>query len=157
MPTATLQERFDASVSIEPNSGCWLWTGRLNSKSYAMLSMKYKTSKYRLASHISKELGGQPRLSESHLALHKCDTPQCVNPDHLYWGTHQQNADDKVNRRRHHQHSQTACARGHEFTEENTLFKDSRNKRICRTCARRRSMNYYYKKTGREGGAPCPS
>ncbi|RPI81293.1 MAG: hypothetical protein EHM34_08830 [Nitrosopumilales archaeon] len=34
---------------------------------------------------------------------HKCDNPKCVNPDHIYAGTPQTNADDMVarNRTRH--------------------------------------------------------
>jgi hypothetical protein len=28
--------------------------------------------------------------------LHSCDNPPCHNPDHLFLGTHQDNADDKM-------------------------------------------------------------
>lgn len=30
------------------------------------------------------------------LVLHKCDTPHCVNPDHLFLGTDKDNTDDKI-------------------------------------------------------------
>ena len=34
------------------------------------------------------------------MALHRCDRPECVNPRHLYWGTHQNNSDDAWARNR---------------------------------------------------------
>lgn len=33
-------------------------------------------------------------------ALHSCDNPPCINPDHLRWGTHRDNNDDKILRLR---------------------------------------------------------
>jgi len=34
------------------------------------------------------------------LVLHKCDTPGCINTNHLFIGTYQDNADDKVRKGR---------------------------------------------------------
>ena len=43
----------------------------------------------------------------------------------------------------------SACAKGHEFTEENTrrwVAKNGSHRRICRDCDRERSLAYYRRK-----------
>lgn len=37
----------------------------------------------------------EPSLDSLHV-LHKCDNPRCINSDHLYWGSQEQNMVDKV-------------------------------------------------------------
>lgn len=50
---------------------------------------------------IILELLGFPRPSDSHSALHSCDNPLCVNPNHIRWGTAKENAGDMYERGRH--------------------------------------------------------
>jgi len=77
-----------ARSSPEPNSGCWLWLGHCNDQGYPRYGQR---SIGRMA------LGLTDR--DQH-ALHHCDTPCCVNPAHLYVGTHQQNMADMARRKR---------------------------------------------------------
>ncbi len=49
--------------------------------------------------HRSMSYDGRPRPSLM-IQLHSCDNPQCWNPNHLSWGTHQGNADDRESRGR---------------------------------------------------------
>lgn len=92
-----LQVRFDRHVSIEPNSGCWLWTGSALRLGYGQMRVDGKCV---LATHVSLLLAGRPRPSPGACARHKCDNPYCVNPDHLEWGTLKDNSRDSIERGR---------------------------------------------------------
>ena len=87
---ATDQERFEMKVEKHGHGGCWLWTGarRASGHGYAVVSGVAIP-----AARAALEFAGSPRPGKL-LALHRCDNPPCVNPKHLYWGTHQNNMDD---------------------------------------------------------------
>ena len=61
-------------------------------KGYGLLGYKGKTTR---AHKLAYELTYGPVPAGLHV-LHKCDTPSCVNPDHLYLGTNADNVRDKV-------------------------------------------------------------
>lgn len=100
----TINDIRDRSIP-EPNTGCWLWLNSTDAGGYGQWTAP---TKYQSRSG--------PRLWRAHRVafaiangsidldldvLHKCDTPSCVNPDHLVCGTHQQNMDDMMRKGRH--------------------------------------------------------
>ena len=95
----TIAERFEHYNLPEPNSGCWLWIGTYDHWGYGVLNVGPKKRK---AHQISHELFKGP--SRGLHVLHQCDLPCCVNPDHLYLGTDQDNANDRVRRGRQPDH-----------------------------------------------------
>jgi len=96
---AALSERFYDKVMPEPNSGCWLWVGS-ERKGYGRLYCRENGRQKPYSAHrLSYELhkGAIPR---GMIICHRCDNTYCVNPDHLYCGTHEQNTADMFARGR---------------------------------------------------------
>lgn len=89
-------EKFMSQVYPEPNTGCWLWGGRHDEKGYGRLS---HTLKFQVAHRMSFFIHNGEFDKKMHV-LHKCDTPACVNPDHLYLGDQKQNNIDRDTRGR---------------------------------------------------------
>lgn len=92
---ATLLERFEAYV--EKSDGCWKWTGYRDPNGYGRLNIDNVPV---LAHRISWDLFKRKPIGEDH-ALHRCDNPQCVNPDHLFRGDQISNTADKMKKKRH--------------------------------------------------------
>ncbi|PQA71673.1 HNH endonuclease [Brucella oryzae] len=91
-----LDRLFDRTIP-EPNSGCMIWLGAVNKDGYPSVGINSKTL---LATRLvlSQKLG-RP-LMKSECACHKCDVPSCINPDHLWAGTHRENIDDRTRKSR---------------------------------------------------------
>lgn len=84
-------ERFMHYVFPMPKEiGCWMWTGSTNKQGYGQIRFG---GKLRLSTHVSLDLFSNG-LPDGMCALHKCDTPLCVNPDHLFVGTQKDNMKD---------------------------------------------------------------
>jgi HNH endonuclease len=87
----SLEERFWAKVV--KTSECWKWTANKNNKGYGMIREGGLLPK-RLAHRVSWVIhNGQ--IPEQMCVLHKCDNPECTNPNHLFLGTLAENMLDK--------------------------------------------------------------
>lgn len=91
MPAARpLDERFHEKYQKVPFSGCWLWTGALDTDGYGMIAVgRGPKAAHRISWILHK---GEIPLQQH--VLHHCDIPCCVNPAHLFLGTHADNMKD---------------------------------------------------------------
>ena len=93
----TLEERFWEKVDIRSEDECWEWKGSRHWKwKYGHFKLNGKTiSSHKVFYEMSKG-----KIPEGLLVLHKCDNPPCVNPNHLFLGTNDDNMKDMATKGR---------------------------------------------------------
>jgi hypothetical protein len=94
-------EAFNTRWTPEPNSGCWLWTGNYfkGRGGYGAFTCRPHNIKLARAHRLSYAIHRRPVTEDEHV-LHTCDTPSCVNPDHLFVGNQLANMQDKARKER---------------------------------------------------------
>lgn len=130
-----IEGRLWEKISPEPNSGCWLWVGALNTQGYGLL---YVNGRLQGAHRACYELYVGTIPPDCDLD-HLCRVVCCVNPQHLEAVSHQENC------RRGtggiisgaQQRNKTHCPSGHPYDIENT-YHHPKGYRACRACARER-------------------
>lgn len=83
--------RFWIKVAVRGANECWLWQAYIDQEGYGRFSFD---GKRRFAHRAAWILTFGPLPNEARV-LHKCDNPTCVNPAHLFIGTHQDNMNDR--------------------------------------------------------------
>lgn len=84
------------NIKFDRKTGCWNWVGSMWANGYARTGIKgCKGRAYRLSYQEFKGV-----IKKGHIVCHKCDNPKCVNPNHLFQGTNQDNMTDMVNKNR---------------------------------------------------------
>jgi hypothetical protein len=92
----TVEYRFWNNVD-KSTDGCWLWQGWLDSKGYGAIRVNGSAIK---AHRLSYELH-RGTIPDGLFVCHTCDVPRCVNPDHLFLGTAEDNVNDMMAKGRH--------------------------------------------------------
>ncbi len=157
----TTTERTDAerlAARSKRVGGCLIYMGAArNSRSgYGSIRCDQGKGKHVYAHRLAYELTYGP-IPRGLFVCHHCDVRRCIEPTHLFLGTHRDNMADMVAKGRGF--GSAHCKRGHAFTPENTRWYRSGQRR-CRTCQTETNRLYFrewYKRrrlVARSAGTP---
>lgn len=91
---ARMKEKLAERSSHQVN-GCILYTGQ-NNGTYGQIEYRRKTY---LAHRVAYQLA-KGDIPKGHCVCHQCDTPLCINPDHLWLGSYKDNVADMYAKKR---------------------------------------------------------
>lgn len=89
-------ERFWEKVEIVGVDDCWEWQGHKNPRGYGHFSIKHQMVK----AHRYSWTIQNGEIPAGMVICHRCDNPPCVNPNHLFMATQEDNVHDMENKGR---------------------------------------------------------
>jgi hypothetical protein len=98
VPIVEKDVRFYNSRVVRAD-GCWKWSGSKLPKGYGLL-MSHSTRRKVFSAHRFSWTIHRGVIPNGKHVLHRCDNPECSNPDHLFLGTPKENMRDAINKGR---------------------------------------------------------
>jgi hypothetical protein len=131
------RESIEARCIPITESGCLLWIGAWSKQGYGNIfdsvQQRYTQAHREMARFAFGDYGDL-------IVCHKCDTPACCNPKHLFIGTVADNAQDMIRKGRSRcgewQRQRTHCPQGHPYSGNNLRIMKHNGGRICMICTR---------------------
>jgi hypothetical protein len=92
----SIATRFADKIKFAAKDDCWEWQAGKRPNGYGQFRVEHRNL---LPHRVSWQAFNGP-IPDGMCVLHKCDNPGCVNPNHLFLGTHQDNTRDMMRKGR---------------------------------------------------------
>jgi len=92
-------ERFHKKYIIDEN-GCWIWQTSTRGRDPKRQYGRHWANDKSINAHRFSYIIYHGQIPNGIYVCHKCDIPLCVNPEHLFLGTHKDNMKDMTKKNR---------------------------------------------------------
>jgi hypothetical protein len=86
---------FEAKYQANETTGCWEWTASRARGGYGQFTTSINDGRMWYRAHRFSYVAHKGKIPEGMVVMHSCDSPRCVNPDHLRLGTQADNMRDR--------------------------------------------------------------
>lgn len=96
LPVMPIKDRLKAMTVTNPKSGCWEWQGiKHNGYGRTITGSRTDGTRHTVSAHRLAYETWNGSIPDGYEVCHRCDNPSCINPDHLFIGTRQDNINDR--------------------------------------------------------------
>lgn len=101
LPIMPIQVRLMNRTTVNPITGCWEWNGsKRQGYGRTIIGSRKDGTRKTITTHRLAYMLWKGDIPDGYEVCHKCDNPCCINPDHLFVGTRQDNVDDRERKHR---------------------------------------------------------